>query len=111
MAKHTALVLDNVKPHTGSRKVQYAYKPNKLFDNKISGDARLQTKKNFEIAQAELGNTIFDVNILTRDLLNVAAPMLGELEFDVDKSTKVMIQVVDDSGIRYGINKFMNTVF
>ena len=111
MAKHTSLVLDNLKTTVGSRKVQYAYKPNKTFDHRISADARLQTKKNFAIVQAELGNTVLDVNVLTRDLLKVAATMLGELEFDADKATKIMIQVVDDSGIRYGINKFMGTVF
>ena len=111
MAKNVAILLENVKPQTGSRKINYAYKPNKIFDNRISADARLQTKKIFEIVQNELSQTVFDVNILTRSLMYVAAPAIGELHFDIDRSTKGMIDVVDNSGIRYGINKFMQTVF
>lgn len=111
MAKHISIVLDTVKPHSNTRKIKEPYKPCKLLDNKISAEARRETKKIFEAAQDELGKTIFDVNVLTRSLMQIAAPAIGELEFDVDKQTKILRQIVDDSGIRYGIAKFTETVF
>ena len=111
MAKHVSIVLENVKAHTNSRKIREPYKPFKMIENRISAEVRPQVKKIFETAQDELGQTIFDVNVLTRNLIQVAAPMLGEIEFDVDKGTKVLRNIVDNSGIRYGINKFTATVF
>ena len=111
MAKHVQLVLDSIKGNNGSRKVAYIYKPNKMFDARISADAREKTKTMFQVAQEELGNTVFDVNSCSRNLLEFTAPCLGELVFDIDKSTAAMVAAVDDSGIRFGKNKFMETVF
>ena len=111
MAKHISIVLDSVKPHTNSRKIREPYRPFKMIENKISEENRPKVKKIFETAQNELGATIFDVNVLTRNLLQIAAPTLGEIEFDVDKGTNVLREIVDNSGIRYGISKFMQTVF
>ena len=111
MAKHVQLVLDGLKSTTGSRKVNLVYKPNKMFDHRISAEQREKTKTMFQTAQEELGGTIFDVNACSHDLLEFAAPFLGELHFDIDKSTAAMIQAVDDSGIRFGKDKFMETVF
>lgn len=111
MAKHITIVLDSVKPHSNSRKIKEPYRPFKIIENKISEENRPKVKKIFEIAQNELGSTIFDVNVLTRNLLQIAAPTLGEIEFDIDKSTKILRDIVDNSGIRYGIGKFMQTVF
>jgi len=51
------------------------------------------------------------VNVLTRNLMQIAAPAIGELEFDVDKQTKILRQIVDNSGIRYGVTKFVESVF
>ena len=111
MAKHVQLVLDSLKASAGSRKVAYIYKPNKMFDAKISPEQREKTKTMFQVAQEELGETVFDVNACSRDLLQFAAPFLGELVFDIDRSTAEMIAAVDESGIRFGKDKFMETVF
>jgi len=111
MAKHISIVLDTVKPHTGSRKIKEPYKPCKMLDNRISAEARATAKKLFETAQDGIGRTIFDVNVLTRNLVQIAAPAIGELEFDVDKQTKILRQIVDNSGIRYGVTKFVESVF
>ncbi len=111
MAKHVQLVLDSIKGVVGSRKVAYIYKPSKMFDSRISAESREKTKTMFQVAQEELGGTVFDVNACSRDLLEFAAPFLGELVFDIDRSTAAMVAAVDESGIRFGKDKFMETVF
>ena len=111
MAKHIAIVLDGFKPHTNSRKIKEPYKPFKEIEKRIPDEKRGEVKKIFETAQTELGKTIFDVNVLTRSLMQAAAPAIGEIVFDVDKQTKILCDIVDNSGIRYGVGKFMETVF
>ena len=111
MAKHIQMVLDSIKSGNDNRKVTYIYKPNKIFDNRITPEAREKTKNMFQIAQEELGGLVFDVNACTKELLGVAAPMLGDVVFDINASTKEMMQAVDESGIRFGTNKFLKTVF
>ena len=111
MAKHIQMVLDSIKSGNGSRKVKYIYKPNKTFDNRITPEAREKTKSMFQVAQEELGETVFDVNICSKELLEVAAQILGEIDFDIDSSTKKMLEAVEESGIRFGTNKFLKTVF
>ena len=111
MAKNIHLILDATKLKTVGRKARTPYRPNKILDNRISEEARSITKKLFETVQDELGNLIFDVNIYTQKMLGVVAPILGEIEFSVDAGTKKMMQAVHDSGIRYGKDKFLNSVF
>ena len=111
MAKHVQLVLDGLKSATGSRKVAYIYKPNKMFDHRIPAAEREKTKTMFQVAQEELGGTIFDVNSCSRDLLEFAAPFLGKLHFDINASTAEMLAAVNESGIRFGKDKFLETVF
>ena len=111
MAKHIQMVLDSIKSSNGSRKVKYIYKPNKIFDNRITPEAREKTKNMFQVAQEELGEIVFDVNACSKELLNIAAPMLGEIVFDINSSTKDMMTAVEESGIRFGTNKFLKTVF
>ena len=111
MAKNIHLILDSAELKTVGRKARTPYRPNKLFDNRITPEARAITKKIFETVQNELGGLVFDVNIYTRNILKVAAPILGEVQFDVDAGTKHMIKAVNDSGMRYGMDKFLNSVF
>jgi len=111
MAKHVQLVLDTLKSTNGSRKVAYIYKPNKMFDHRIPASEREKTKTMFQVAQEELGGTIFDINACSRDLLKFTAPFLGELHFDINQSTAGMMAAVDESGIRFGKDRFMETVF
>ena len=111
MAKHVQLVLDSIKLGTGSRKVSYAYKPNKTFDRRIPPEEREKTKTMFQIAQEELGETFFDVNACTKEMFEVVANEIGAITFDIDKSTAEMLQAVHDSEIRFGSNKFLQTVF
>ena len=111
MAKNVSVILDASKLKTATRKAPTPYKPFKYLDNRITPEARKITQQLFLAAQEELGKTVFDVNVYTLNLLKVAAPALGEIVFDVDAGTKAMVQAVNDSGIRFGINKFMNSVF
>ena len=111
MSKNIHIVLDSVKGNTGSRKVAYIYKPNKKFDLRISKEEREKTKTMFQVAQEELGETVFDVNVCTRPLLDFAANFINELDFDINTSTADMMQAVEDSGIRFGRNRFLETVF
>lgn len=111
MAKNVSVILDASKLKTTTRKAPTPYKPFKYLDNRITPEARQVTQKIFLAVQEELGQTIFDVNVYTLNLLKVAAPMIGEIVFDVDAGTKSMVQAVDDSGIRFGIDKFMSSVF
>ena len=112
MAKHTQIILDSLKiGGAGSRKIKMTYKPNKMFDNRISAENREKAKTMFEIAQDELGGLNFDVNIFTRKLVEDAAKILGETVFDINKSTADMMTAVEESGIRFGSNKFLKTVF
>lgn len=111
MAKNIHLILDSTKLKTVGRKARTPYRPNKTLDNRITPEARNITKKIFETAQSELGGLIFDVNIYTRNLIAIVAPTLGEIHFDVDAGTKGMVKAVDDSGMRYGLDKFLNSVF
>lgn len=111
MAKNVSVILDAAKIKTNSRKAPTPYKPFKYLDNRITFEERAKTKKIFEAVQSELGQTIFDVNIYTANLTKIAAPVIGAIVFDVDAGTKGMIQAVDNSGIRYGIEKFFNSVF
>ena len=111
MAKNIPVVLDSSKLKTNTRKAPTPYKPFKYLDNRISEEDRRKTKQIFETVQGELGHTVFDVNIYTLNLLKVAAPAIGEIIFDVDAGTKSMVQAVDDSGMRYGKDKFLDSVF
>ena len=111
MAKNVSVILDASKLKTSTRKAPTPYKPFKYLDNRITPEARKITQQLFLAAQEELGKTVFDVNVYTLNLLKVTAPALGEIVFDVDAGTKAMVQAVNDSGIRFGINKFMNSVF
>lgn len=111
MAKNVSVILDASKIKTVTRKAPTPYKPFRYLDNRITPEARTTTKQIFLAVQDELGKTIFDVNIYTLNLLKVAAPAIGEIIFSVDAGTKSMLQAVDDSGIRYGIDKFLNSVF
>lgn len=111
MAKNVHLILDSTKLKTVGRKARTPYRPNKILDNRITPEARVVTKKIFETVQGELGGLIFDVNVYTKNLLTVAAPILGEIQFSVDSGTKNMMKAVDDSGMRYGLDKFLNSVF
>ena len=65
----------------------------------------------FQIAQEELSGTVFDVNACTKEMLEVTANEIGAITFDINKSTAEMLQAVHDSGIRFGSNKFVQTVF
>lgn len=111
MAKNISLILDSSKIKTATRKAPTPYRPFKLLDNRITPEARATTKKIFETVQGELGKTVFDANVYTLNLLKIAAPTLGEIVFDVDAGTKSMVKAVDESGIRYGIDKFLSAVF
>lgn len=111
MAKNISVILDAAKIKKASRKAPTPYKPFKYLDNRISPENRLITKKIFETVQNELGATFFDVNIYTANLIKIAAPVIGEIVFDVDAGTKGMIKAVEESGIRYGKDKFLDSVF
>ena len=111
MSKNVQFVLDSIKTGSGSRKVQYAYKPNKTFDRRIPPEEREKTKSMFQITQELLGGTDFDVNACTKEMLEVTANEIGGLVFDINKSTAEMLQAVHDSGIKFGSNKFVQTVF
>lgn len=111
MAKNISVVLDSSKLKTNTRKAPTPYKPFKFLDNRISEEQRSTTQKIFETVQAELGKTVFDANVYTENLLNIAAPVIGKIIFDVDAGTKSMIQAVDESGMRYGRDKFLDSVF
>ena len=111
MAKNISVILDASKLKTTTRKAPTPYRPFKYLDNRITPEARKITQQMFLAAQAELGGTVFDVNIYTLNLLKIAAPALGEIAFDVDAGTKSMVQAVNDSGIRFGVSKFLNSVF
>ena len=111
MAKNISVILDSAKLKTATRKAPTPYKPFKLLDNRISAEQRTTTKKLFEMVQGELAHIVFDVNVYTANLLKIAAPVIGEIVFDVDAGTKNMTQAVDNSGIRYGRDKFLDSVF
>lgn len=111
MAKNISVILDASKLKTTTRKAPTPYRPFKFLDNRITPEARQITQKIFLAVQEELGGTVFDVNVYTLNLLKVAAPAVGEIVFDVDAGTKSMVQAVEDSGIRFGVNKFMSSVF
>ena len=111
MAKNISVILDSAKLKTATRKAPTPYKPFKYLDNRISAENRTTTKKIFEMVQGELAPTVFDVNIYTANLIKVAAPVIGEIIFDVDAGTKSMVQAVDESGMRYGKDKFLESVF
>lgn len=111
MAKNISVVLDATRLRTNTRKAPTPYKPFKMLDNRISAENRATTKKLFETVQGELAHTVFDVNIYTANLIKVAAPIIGEVIFDVDAGTKGMVQAVEDVGIRFGRDKFLSLVF
>ncbi len=111
MAKHVNLLLDAMKISKDTRKFKDSYKPLKTFDNRITPEERKKTKTMFEVAQEGLIDCFFDVNVFANRIFQVAAPMIGEIEFDIDAPTRAMFQAVEDSGIRYGANIFLKTVF
>lgn len=111
MARHVSIVLDQAKLKKSSRKINQPYKTSKLLESKIPADDREKTKKILLVAQGELSATVFDINLFALNLLKIAAPAIEQISFDIDKSTLGMKKVVEESGIRFGVNKFLATVF
>ncbi len=102
----------NTQPRLSNRKIlQLKYSPSKKVDFKISEEGRNQTAEMFKIARDELGVLVLNVDTPTKKHLAIAAMALGNIDFDIDMSTSIMMQVVHDSGIRFGMNKFLETVF
>ncbi len=99
-------------PKITNRKIlQLKYSPSKKTDFKIPESERPKIAEIFAIARNELGTLVLNVDIPTKKHLAIAAMALGNIEFDIDMSTRRMEKVVEDSGIRFGISKFLETVF
>lgn len=111
MAKNVSVVLAAAKSKLGCRKIKEPYKPSPALMQRISAEDREKTKKLLAVVHEELVTKIFDVNIYTNNLLNIAAPAIGEINFDIDAGTRGMMKVVDESGIRFGINRFLKVIF
>lgn len=111
MAKNIHVVLDTSKHKKMNRKSRVPYRPVKYLDQRITPEERVITQRIYEAVQDELGDLNFDVEVYTQNMLNVAAPIIGEIVFDVDAGTNKMMQAVHDSGIRFGMDKFLTSVF
>ena len=113
MAKNISMVSDILLLKPGSRKrtAHYTYQPTKMFERKIPPEAHSTTQKMFVAAHEELKDTIFDIHSCNIEILKIAVDNLGKLEFDLDAGTKKMIVEITNSDIRFGISKFLETVF
>ena len=113
MAKNISMISDIKAMTPGSRKrtAHYTYIPSKMYERKIPKEAHAVTTMMFQAAHQELKDTIFYIHNCTLGMLKIAVEDVGKIDFDLDVRTKRMVEEIHKSDIRFGISKFLETVF
>lgn len=111
MSKNMHLISEDMKVKVSNRKMTQRYVTPKTDLFRISAEEREKINPVFKVAQEELLTQALDIGIATRKMLNVAAMSFGNIEFDIDAETRLMEKAVEESGIRHGVYKFLDTVF
>lgn len=100
MAKSISLMLELLKRKPSCRKVQLPYKQMRDSRIRLSEDDTAKIQKLIEIVHEVLGETAFDVNISSSNLIRVSAFTIGNIKFDINAGTKNILKIVEESGIR-----------
>ena len=83
------------------------YRHTKKIDFKMKLEDTEKSAKLFEIAKNILYNTSLDLDLDSNKHLNVAAEVLGKIEFDNDAATRKLEEAVHKSNMRGGIMKYL----
>lgn len=100
MAKNITLMLELLKRRPSHRKVKLPYKQSRDSRFRISDDDKVKIQKLMDTVHEILGETAFDINISSSNLIRITAFTIGNIKFDITAGTKNMVNVVEESGIR-----------